>query len=649
MPSHSGVIAIPVSTAQRIEMRYAPLAERDRFDPSNWRTVALTRDAARPGWFEIDVDALHLPDGKYEYEFVLDNRANTPVADPFAVELTRFGGYRGVFRIAGGRRTVPAFSWEDELPAGRRLPQNNEIVIYELPLRWTAARSDFYRQIGLGDFESLLFEQLDQLTELGVNTIELLPVQDSPDTLNWGYGTRFFFAPDIDMGSPVDMKFFVKSCHKRGIRVLLDVVMNHARACPLEQLAPEWFFLQDRYEEGDRPDWGGRVFRYRSAAPDGRFAAREFHYRMAEFWVREYHVDGFRIDEFKGIDHWEFIQTFRERAQAENQRLFPGRPFIVIAEDSWRRAVVTQDTGQHPNGRKVVDAIWNFAFMDEGRKLMRNLVRTQWGEPSRRQRIEALISGSRMWDDWDHRLKDGFGDMGQAVNYLTSHDVQEEGNQRFVNYILGDLMRLRWLGSGSVENVREAVDHIEIAPERMRHAHAEALERSRSAFALLMTAVGIPMLLAGEEFGDVHDLHHGDWQLKMSDPVDWSRRFRVGHRELRERVSELIRLRTATPALQRNELEFFYFHPAIDESDGVRVFAYCRTAGLPLGSDGQVVVLANCGQHDFPAFDFPWPWRDSARLRESGPAPGSQPPHIRAHERVATVALASFQVRVFAT
>src|SRR5581483_5496182 len=190
---------------------------------------------------------------------------------------------------------------------------------------------------------------------------------------NWGYGTRFFFAPDLDMGSPVDLKFFIKQCHRRGIRVILDVVMNHSAVkCPLLALAEDWFYLPPGGdEEGDRPAWGGRAFRYVRPAPDGHHPAREFHYAMAEFWVREYHVDGFRLDEFKGINNWDFVQAFREKAWAEHRRLFPGRPFLVVAEDSWRRAEVTQDLPTNPNGRQVADAIWNFAYRDEVRRLLR--------------------------------------------------------------------------------------------------------------------------------------------------------------------------------------------------------------------------------------------------------------------------------------
>ena len=86
----------------------------------------------------------------------------------------------------------------------------------------------------------------------------------------------------------------------------------------------------------------------------------------------------------------------------------------------------------------------------------------------------------------------------------------------------------------------------------------------------------------------------------MSDPVDWNRREILGHKTLWNRVRELIMLRTWHPALQRNEVNLSYTHPKLNENNGPRVFAYCRTAGKDLGKDGQVVVVANTGPGQFP-------------------------------------------------
>jgi 1,4-alpha-glucan branching enzyme len=379
---------------------------------------------------------------------------------------------------------------------------------------------------------------------------------------------------------------------------------------------------------------------------------------MGEYWVEHYHVDGFRIDEFKGIDHWEFVQTFRDRTTAAHQKLFPSRPFLVVAEDTWRRPEIVRDHPDNPGGRKVVDSMWNFAYRDDVRRLARDRIQTVWGEPSRRDRIMALIGSGRTWDELARQFRDGFAELAQTVNYVTSHDVETEGEQRLMNQLFGELLHDR-LGTGrvepegyeigGVEDVRRRIASMPNESDLVADLYHEALDRVGSCFALLMTSVGIPMFLAGEEFADVHDLDHSDPRLKMSDPVDWRRREIPEHGAVESRVRELIHLRTSHAALQRTEVDFFYLHPTIDGNDGVRVFAYCRTGGRPLGSAGQVVVVANCGPLAFAAFDLPWPWAPLGQPREHGAPPTGAPIKVALDDTRATISLARFQVRVFET
>lgn len=652
-PGAGGYIRIPVATAQVVELRYALITARDRFDPPAWTTVTMKPQADSESCLELDLNQLGLSDGVYEYEFVMDGHSNQGIADPYAEEITRFGGYRGVFRIKNEQRWSAPFSWDDELPDAVKFAGNHQLVIYEMPLRWTstpAGETGQLRQIGLGTFDRVIFERLEGLSQLGINAIELLPVQDSADTLNWGYGSRFFFAPDIDMGQPVDLKLFIKRCHQRGIRVILDVVMNHARECPLEHLAYDWFFLRNRDEEPGRgEDYGARLFRYRKPGPDGQYWARNFHYDMAEFWIRNYHIDGFRIDEFRGIAHWEFIQTYTEKATMVQQSLFPERPFVVIAEDSWRRTDIVKDKSTNPNGKKVVHSMWNFSFRDEIRRLMQNAIITQWGEPSRRQRIQAMIAGWNTWDDLSKSFNPGFQDMAQAINYIASHDVEKENEQRYFNYCFRHILNERHLSDGNVNAIRYFVDQLPHQSHEIQAAHYDALQRVRSTFAILFTSLGVPMLLAGEEFADCHDLDHHDWRLKMSDPIDWHRLEQAERKILWHQCRELIQLRKTHPALHRNEIEFFYFHPNIDQDQGMRVFAYCRTANKAIGSQGQLVVVVNAGPHHFPVFDLPWPWQDIDNIRENIAPDQASPPEFHSDENWVRLSLAPYEVRVFST
>ncbi len=117
-------------------------------------------------------------------------------------------------------------------------------------------------------------------------------------------------------GPGLQALFFVKSCHQRGIRVVFDVVMNmFAMKRPLAALASPWFYEP---KSPGRDDYGQILFRFNPPANDNYFAAREFLCEMAEFWVSEYHVDGFCIDDFKDINNWDFVQEFHDRATAKS-------------------------------------------------------------------------------------------------------------------------------------------------------------------------------------------------------------------------------------------------------------------------------------------------------------------------------------------
>ena len=175
-----------------------------------------------------------------------------------------------------------------------------------------------------------------------------------------------------------------------------------------------------------------------------------------------------------------------------------------------------------------------------------------------------------------------------------------------------------------------------------------ALDQIHATFALTLTAAGIPMFLAGEEFGDLHDTDHRDARQKMSDPVDWARANEPGRRELLARVRDLIWLRRQQAALQRNEVQFFGFvagfHPDFDRNEGERLFAFCRTGGQPLGSGGQVIVVANCRRQHYGEVWVDWPWGFRPGLRERGGI-NQALPFVAAGR--ATMSLAPFQVRVF--
>ncbi len=673
------VLRIPVQEPLSVKVRWNRLDERYKYGSGgsksykSYASYEMKKSVNLENWYELNLAELGLADGAYEYEFVVERdnpiwhestdgsdppeqwngkRENGKwidiVPDPFATEITRFAGYRGIFRMAGGKRKwnqsnqdrkwEPAdhgVEWEGEDLS--RLRNDNELVLYELPMHWVAAGSEPVRQVSLGTFEDALFntDLLDQWRDLGINAIELLPIQDSTDTLNWGYGTRFFFTTDWAMGKPLDLKLFIKCCHNYGIRVILDVVMNHSRCCPLEKLAPAWVYLKAS-EEPDRAGWGGRRFRYDNAYDYPFCRADDFFYAMAKFWICEYHVDGFRIDEFKGIDNWDFIREFRRTSHACNNAKFGSRPFIVIAEDSGRDRRILSNESDY-----VVDSMWNFDYVDDMRLLLKNNLPANDNGVLRADRIKTLIDPMielKRTNGSSARMR--VEDMARMVNYFTSHDVQDR--PRLMNLFMETLLEERGLnnclaGIGQLLLTEE--------PENIKGCFKDAIERVFGAFALTLTSVGIPMFLAGEEFADVHDLDFRNWQFKMSDPVNWERRNQESRQALMERIKLLIRLRTQETVLHQNDTNFFHFNL----EDKSRTFAYCRTGAYNegnLGRPGQILVFANTASDDNAINMIYYPWWNALenRLFEIAPSPTATPITFG---QAPAVPLAPFQVRVF--
>jgi 1,4-alpha-glucan branching enzyme len=261
-------------------------------------------------------------------------------------------------------------------------------------------------------------------------------------------------------------------------------------------------------------------------------------------------------------------------------------------------------------------------------------------------RVQQFISNDGPWNGYSQAFDAGYADLTCAVNYATSHDVANA--PRMMNVILGPLLQQQGLGDGGVRNVRTVLD----APARgaptnacAQQAVSDALGRVFGVFAIILTSVGIPMFLAGEEFGDVHDTDYNAVNPKQQDPVRWPRARYPGNAAFQARVGQLIQLRTTHPALQRNEVQFFYFHPTFDANGGTWVFAYCRTAGNALGSAGQVIVVANMCEQAFASFALPgWPWGSSA-LTEAGQVSGA--PSYDPTTGAFSLSLDAFQVRVF--
>ena len=169
-----------------------------------------------------------------------------------------------------------AFQWSDDAWTGATLP---EMVIYEAHVG-TATPA--------GTFDALI-ERLDDLVWLGITALELMPVANFPGERNWGYDGVNLFAPATTYGGPEGLRRLVDAAHSRGLAVILDVVYNH--------LGPEGNYLPiitsgHFFTDRHHTPWGDAV---NFDGPESRHV-REFVIQNALSWIREFHLDGLRLD-----------------------------------------------------------------------------------------------------------------------------------------------------------------------------------------------------------------------------------------------------------------------------------------------------------------------------------------------------------------
>jgi 1,4-alpha-glucan branching enzyme len=172
------------------------------------------------------------------------------------------------------------------------VPTTDNLVIYEMLFR------DFTSS---GDINGAL-SKLDYLKSLGVNAIELMPIQEFDGNDSWGYNPAFFFAMDKAYGTDKMYKQFIDECHKRGIAVILDVVYNHATGA--NPFAKMWWNSNANKTAANNPYFNVDAPHPYSVFHDFNHESelvRNFVKRNLQFLLNEYKIDGFRFDLTKGF------------------------------------------------------------------------------------------------------------------------------------------------------------------------------------------------------------------------------------------------------------------------------------------------------------------------------------------------------------
>jgi len=227
-----------------------------------------------------------------------------------------------------------SFEWDDRDWKGIPLA---EMIMYEVHVGTFTPGGTF----------SAAINRIDDLKDLGINTVEIMPVAQFPGERNWGYDGAYPFAVQGSYGGPDGLKRLVNECHKKETAVILDVVYNH--------IGPEGNYLWDfapYFTDKYRTPWG-RAVNFDDAHSN---EVRNYFIENALHWFKNYHVDALRLDAIHGISDLSarpFLQELSERIEEFSSH--EGKKFFLIAESDLNDSKVTRP---RELGGYGIDAQW---------------------------------------------------------------------------------------------------------------------------------------------------------------------------------------------------------------------------------------------------------------------------------------------------
>ena len=450
------------------------------------------------GWWAAEVDAV---EAGGDYGFCLDG--SDPVPDPRSPwQPSGVDGPSRPFREwssrAGSRPAVDLLS----------------AVLYELHVGTFSSE---------GTFDGAA-ERLDHLVDLGVTAVEVMPITEFPGDRNWGYDGVDLFAPHHAYGGPAGLARFVDACHARGLAVVLDVVYNHfgPEGCYVDRFGP---YHTDFFST----PWGAAVNYDRPGSDE----VRRFVVDNARMWLRDFHVDGLRLDAVPHIIDVSAVHILEELAAL---------PGFVIGES---------DANDPRYFELGLDATWNDDF---------------------HHALHVALTGERHGYYADY---DGLRDLA----YVLRHGWVP---RRFSPY------RARTHGRAFAGSGHQLVAYAQNHDEVGNRPFGDRLPvgQLKLAAALLLTSPFVPLLFMGEEWGATSPFQyftsHTDPALGRAvaegrrrefdlgdqpppdpqDPatferskLDWSEPAKDEHAELLEWYRSLIALRRSTPDLLDGRLD----------------------------------------------------------------------------------------------
>ncbi|MBQ5396143.1 MAG: type I pullulanase [Alistipes sp.] len=525
----------------------------------------------------------------YAFQITVDGKPLKETAGIFARALN-VNGDRGA--IIDLNETNPEGWAEDKTP----VVPTSEIVIYEMHYRDMTAHASAGssypgKYLGMAEHGTRSKEGLatgiDHLVEMGITHLHLLPTADfgsideskPTDQYNWGYEPKNYSAPEGTYSTnPADpearireLKTLVQTMHKAGINVVLDVVYNHTTStenCGFELTVPGYFYRMR--EDGSFADGSGCG----NETASDKAMMQKYIVESLEYWVKEYHIDGFRFD-LMAIHDIETMNLIRARLEAI-------KPSILLYGEGWAAANPLYDESKLAFKRYTYQMPGVGAFSDDIRNALRGTLDLSQGGfihgvAGNKEALKFGIAGGVEHPQVKHSEKAWCAAPTQHISYVTCHDDH---------------------------NLRDRLEHL--SPKA---SEKELLQMAKLAQFGVFTSQGIPFIFCGEEMfrsklGEKNTYNMPD----KYNAIDWNLKHK--YNDLYEFNKGLVALRKAHPAFSLGTAEAVREHLSfIDHSNEAAVgFVLDKLEGIDKAK--RIVVLMNGSREavkfNIPAGNYKW-------------------------------------------
>jgi len=497
-------------------------------------TEGLMKRSPDGEWYWLEITGLD-PAIEYGFQYLVDETLRIPdpystkVLDPWNDKWIDESTYPDLKPYPEGladnlisvfQTRPPVYTWKNN---NFEAPDPDTLIIYEMLVRDFVEKHDF----------KTIRDTLDYFSRLGINAIELMPVNEFEGNSSWGYNPSMYFAVDKYYGTANDLKELIDSCHSRGIAVIMDVVLNHAFGTnPLVRMYwnsttgqpaanNPWFNVTS---PNPVYSWG---YDFNHASPQ----TQAFADSVCRYWINEFRADGFRFDFTKGFtntggDGWAYDASRIAILNRIGNKIWSYRPDAILILEHFT------DNNEEKELAANGFLLWNYT----------------------RRRYQAASTSKTEWDmsfadaSWKNR---GWSVPG-IVEYMESHD---EERIMFLNLTEGEAV--------GGYNIRDL---------------AIALKRIKLTATFFMTIPGPKMLWQFQELGYDFEKNYNNDPLGPK-PIRWDYYTVAGRKNLYDNFAALAELKKRQPAFS---------------SDNFSIFESGETKRLNIQhTDMDVVVLGN--------------------------------------------------------